>query len=441
MPFNFSLFLHGFHATPSIIVYNKLMKTKIRSILAFAILVLAAAALNSSCTAGAASGSAENAAPAQDAAPTGSSGAPAEDAPPPAVTEWAFPILVSITGADADVNVSAAWGLDYALQKINEQGGIRGIPVKSVVRDTSGGEEKAAAEMSGISGDTLAVFGPAVNLPSDATREIAFAMKIPHIGFAVSAETRDNYAPFAISCTADPGKDAVDALSLWISKNPNIQDLCIFYNPASPQSTARYERMKAFVETEGAGLGINTTYAIEVGNDAFKAAETAKDALATGADTFYIDLDAEGFTRLATQLRHLEVPAGQILGRASTASAELGKSEDLQGVWVWSFGNPDEAPIDRAPFLSANAKSAAAGYTETAADYYEAAFLVKQGIETLGLTGDPAVIESEREQLANWLRDTGDISSLRGPYRIENGAKIVTPQLFSIENGAFAPIA
>jgi branched-chain amino acid transport system substrate-binding protein len=416
-------------------------KNKARFILAIVVL-FAAAMLSSGCAANAVSGNpAENSASTKDAASAGSSGAPAEDAPPPAVTEWAFPILTSITGADADVNVSAAWGLDYALQKINEQGGIRGIPVKSVVRDTSGGEEKAVAEMSGIPSDTLAVFGPAVDLPSDATHENAFAMKIPNIGFAISAETRDNYAPFVISCTADPGKDAVDALSLWTSKNPNIQNLCIFYNPASPQSTARCERMKAFIEAEGAALGINTTFVIEVGNDAFKAAETAKNAIAAGADAFYIDLDAEGFARIAAQLRHFEIPAGQILGRASTASAELGDAEDLQGVWIWSFMNPAEAPIDWAHFLSANAKSAAAGYTETAADYYEAAFLVKQGIETLGLTGDPAMIESEREQLSNWLYNTGDISSLRGSYRIENGAKIVAPQLFSIEKGTFAPVA
>jgi branched-chain amino acid transport system substrate-binding protein len=418
------------------------MKNKIRSILTFAILVFAVAALNNGCAAGAASGSAESSASVEDPASASASAgadAPAEDALPPAVTEWSFPILVSVTGTDADVNVSAAWGLDYALQKINEQGGIRGIPVKSVIRDTSGGGEKEAAGMSGISEDTLVAFGPAASLPTDAASEAASAVKIPTVGFAVSAEARDKYAPFVISCTAVPGQDAVSAISLWASKNPGIQNLGVFYNPASHQSVARYEGIQDFMAAAGAELGI-AVYAFEVGTDAFKAPEVAKNAVDAGADAFYIDLDAEGLARLAAQLRYLEIPADRILGRASTATVELGAFADLQGAWVWSFGNPAEAPIDWAPFLSANAKSTAAGYTETAADYYEAAFLVKQGIETLGLTGDLAVIESEREQLANWLYNTGDIASLRGSYRIENGAKIVTPQLFIIEKGAFTPV-
>lgn len=359
----------------------------------------------------------------------------------PVAVEWTFPILSAVTGTDGDSGVAAAWGLDYGIQQINETGGIRGVFVKSVVKDTSGSATKAEAEMTSLAQNSLVVFGPAGEQEFDAAHRAAAEERIANIGYVASESVIGEFAPFIISCSAEPGKDAQAALTDWFAQNPNVTSLCVLYDPSLPSAADRLGGVRTLLA--GAD-GVSLAGVIEIGNTAFNAASVAETALDTDADAYYIEAGGESFVRLVAQLRNDNVPAEQILGGASAASASLfdyaessGMSEDIEGVSIWSLSDPAKMQTWQV-FEKASETHVDAAQLEIAADYYEAAFLVKLAIEALGITGDPMLVGQERERLATWLYNTDEISSPRGTFRIENGEKVIHPRLLRIENGAFA---
>ncbi|MDR1797614.1 MAG: ABC transporter substrate-binding protein [Clostridiales Family XIII bacterium] len=358
----------------------------------------------------------------------------------PAVKEWSFPILSAVTGTDASSGQAAAWGLDYGIQGLNENGGIRGMPVKSIVKDTSGNPDKALSEMRNIAQGAIAVFGPAGNQEFEDAHQEAVDTGIPNIGYATSEEIRGQFAPFVISCTAEPGNDAELAVQAWLAQNPEITSLCILYDSSSPAATARMEKASDYVRSLGAQVELAANIEVKEG---FDAEAVAKSALESEADAYYIETGAEAFVSLAAQLRAADVPEGRILGgneAAATALFEYASASDpavdLSGVNLWSLSDP-KGIRSWAVFEQASRERIDPDYLETAADYYEAVNLVALGIETLELTGDMMQVGSEREKLAEWLYNTGEITSPRGTYRIVDGEKIVTPHLLKIQNGAF----
>ena len=77
----------------------------------------------------------------------------------------------------------------------------------------------------------------------------------------------------------------------------------------------------------------------------------------------------------------------------------------------------------------------------TVLEFYDAVYLFKNAVETLGLTGDPAKLAQEREALVEYMYNTPEINGLQYPYKIVNGDKLAPVFLLQIKNNAWTMVA
>ena len=373
-------------------------------------------------------------------APGGATGEGGEEdaLPAPTVTEWVLPIVVSITGAESDAGLAAAWGFDYGIKVVNEQGGIRGIPVRITIRDAASSDTTVTTEIGSAAADALIVIGPPTESLYKAGEQAFYSAGMPAVGAATDNDRRELYQPFAISCITTLGSDAVSAAETWV-RAEHLTKVCMFYSPAYAERTARAE------ETLLAS-GIEVVEKIEIANASFDAVKLTDKAIASSADAFYVDLNKDDTLRVVKQLKFSAgagdaAGAHKILCGPQVAAKELiGDEEaaDLIGVRVWAMYDPNKDNEKRRVFEEAYNKNIEdPAYYSIAVDYYQSALMLKQAIDTLGLTGAPDVLAEEREKLAAFLYNTGLITTEQGDFIIESGSKETAVRLYTVTDKDF----
>ena len=362
-------------------------------------------------------------------------GSEESELPPPAVDEWALPIVASITGANSDLGLAAAWGFDYGVKSVNEQGGIRGIPATTTTRDAASSESKAISELGTLAGSALVVMGPPTESLYKAGEQVFYSNAMPVIGAATDAANRVAYQPYAISCFDEPGSAAVSAVSAWVEAEE-------FENVWMVFSAATAERADIAADAF-ANKGKEVVQKASLGNEMFDAASVAEEALSSGADAYYIDLGGEDTLRVVKQLKFL---ANDTAGKlkilcgplaADTAVIESAEEGEMLGVSVWSVADPVKDAERRKAFDTAFANIGDPEHYGIAVDYYQAALVIKQAIETLGLTGAGNKLAEERQKLAEYLYDMDVVSTEHGDLVIVAGGKQTSAKLYKITEKGF----
>ncbi|MFP3154711.1 ABC transporter substrate-binding protein [Lachnospiraceae bacterium ZAX-1] len=359
---------------------------------------------------------------------------------PVAVSEWEFPMLTILTGSVAFAGLPAEWGAQYAVKEINEQGGIRGVPVKLTVRDTAFDTAKAVQEMSAVVDDALIVFGPMDAPSTDAGGQVASEAKVPILAAATTESVREKYAPYAIAYMTDSEKGTADAAVKWATKE-NFQKIVMFYYPADNSSAAEYELTKSYLEKEGKEI----VGAIEVTAGQLDLGPSVVKALGYEADAYFVCLRTEEFVRAVQELRNRGITEGrQIMGGFSSIAPNLFELADgsLEDVYIWNKIDP-AYPSDKWNTFVEAYKADNDGQipsTNTAANYYEAVMSVKEAFETLKITGDPKKRQEERDAIAEYLYNSKEYDYLQGKFQNVNGEKIASPHVFQIKDNDYVRI-
>ncbi|MCL2111164.1 MAG: ABC transporter substrate-binding protein [Clostridiales bacterium] len=359
-----------------------------------------------------------------------------QDFPLPIVEEWVLPTVVSITGADSEAGLAAAWGFDYGVKTVNEQGGIRELPVRIAIRDAASSENAVRTEIGQAAADSaLIVLGPSTEESYTAGGQTFYSVGMPALGAATDDMSRDRYQPFAISCIADPGSEAVSAIETWV-RAEQFTRVFIF-------NSYIYDDRTKLAEEALLASGKEVAERFEVGHDAFDAASVAERAIASGADAYYIDMSGEDTLRIIRQLHFLAGEAASALKilcgpqAADMALIESAEDGEMLGVRVWATLDPNRGVEKRRAFDEAFERSVGdLAYYSLAVDYYQAALMLKEAFDELRLTGAPEELESERRKLALHLYNTGFIATDQGDFIIEAGSKFTAAKLYTItENG------
>ena len=360
----------------------------------------------------------------------------AEELPLPVIDEWELPIVVSITGASSDLGLAAAWGFDYGVKSVNEQGGIRGVPARIAIHDAASSESKVISEIGTVAGRAMVVMAPPDESLYKAGEQAFYTAGLPAIGAATDAANREAYKPFAISCLDEPGSAVVSAVSTWIEAE-QFEKVWVFC------SSATAERVD-IAETVFADKGKEVVQRKSLGNEMFDAASVAEEALSSDADAYYLDLSGEDTLRIIAQLKYL---ANDTTGKlkilcgplaADTALIESAEEGEMLGVQVWSVADPVKDAEKRKAFDTAFSNNVGEPeYYSIAVDYYQAALTIKQAIEALGLTGEEGKLAEEREKLAEYLFDMGVVSTDHGDLVIVSGGKQTAAKVYMITDKGF----
>ena len=356
--------------------------------------------------------------------------------PKPILDEWELPIVVAVTGQESDSGLAAAWGFDYGIKVVNEQGGIRGLPVKMTIRDVTSSDVEVVVEInSAAASDALVIMGPPTEDLYRAGEKTFFNARMPAIGAATNKNIRDFNRPYAISCITEPSSETISAVESWIQAE-RFSNVCIFVSPI-------YKDRNAYAEATFNAWNKDVLEKFELGNDAFDAASIAEKAFLSGAEAYYIDTGSEDTLRIIRQLRFLageEADKLKILCGPLVANYEFLESTEegeLIGIRVWATQDPNKNMEKRKAFEEAyNKYFDTFTFFDLTIDYCQSALMIKQAIDKLGLTGDSRTLAEEREALANYLYDSDVITTDQGDFITRAGNKLKVASVYRItENG------
>lgn len=370
----------------------------------------------------------------------GSASTPAAGGGDVAVDEWDFTMLSVMTGPVSFAGTVAAWGYEYCAELINADGGIRGVPIKTTVRDTAFDTAQAVSEMSAVVDNALVVFGPMDAPGADAAGQVASDAKVPVVMAATTETVREKYAPYTSSYMTDSEKGAADAAVMWAEANPDIKKVVMFYIPSDNASNSEYELSKAAL----AEVDVEIVGTVEVETGQLDLGPAVVQALGYEADGYYVCLRTEEFVRAVSELRNRGVDDGsKILGGFSAISDNLFDLADgvLEDVYIWNKIDPNYDSPEWKAFVEAfEADNGTKPTNNTGANFFEALMLVKTAIEELELTGDPAKLQEERDALAEWLYNTDEYDFIQGPFKIVNGEKVAAPHFFQIKGDEYVRV-
>ncbi len=235
------------------------------------------------------------------------------------------------------IGEDAAWAARYAVNQINENGGINGKKVSLILKDTRSSKNFSASCLIGAAREVPVIVGP-LDAPSSA--QIAprlAATQTISIGAYSYEEIRNLYGPYTISYMSDSEKGEIFSIKKWKEHNPSIQNVVIFTDSTDDSKA----NSLALLQKNLPNLGLTVTDVVDVSGDRDRLhyEKCAIQALNKKADGYISLLSVEDYRNILSQLRKRGVTQGErITASFSALSPELFQAspKDLDGTFIWN---------------------------------------------------------------------------------------------------------
>ena len=73
--------------------------------------------------------------------------------------------------------------------------------------------------------------------------------------------------------------------------------------------------------------------------------------------------------------------------------------------------------------------------------FYNMMFAIKAAFETLGITGDPSKLTSERAEIAEYMYNSPTLEGIQGSFQYVNGQNTAPMYLFQIVNNTYTAVS
>lgn len=352
-----------------------------------------------------------------------------------AVDEWEIPVLSAVTGAIAYVGKPASWAAEYAVEKINEDGGINGVPVSIDIYDTKFDTAEVASCLSQVVDDSIIVVGPMDAPGGEVAGQMIFDATVPNIGTYSYEDSRTAYAPYAIAYMTDSEEGEVQAAEKWIALNPDIKSVVIFTCPSDSSQVASTELLQDALPD----LGVEVAGVVEVETDTLDCGPAAVQALNYNADGYLSVLRADENAKVVSELRNRGVDEGRRITCGFSSFSDnyisVAGADALDGTYIWNKLDPNYDGEDWNALVEAYKEDfdGASPTSNPVPDYYNAFIAIKQCFEDLQITGDPDQRDAEKEAIAEWLYNSPTIHGIQGDFHWENGKKIADIYYFQFD--------
>ena len=360
-------------------------------------------------------------------------------------------VAVCISGHGANVGKREAIGAQAAVDIINAQGGLRGVPLKIFIEDTASNPQEAVNVVRKLTADhkVLGIVGPHYSSEAEATFPLGNRLKIVQICVAsskpgLSAANR----PYAFRNTLTEDKIA-DAVVKKFKQRYNIKKAAIMTDikDAVSKSVGTQVLPQAFKANGIEIITGNDPVTFQTNDTQFTAQVTKLKAMkpdgvglgALGPDALNIITEArrQGMTQA-------------FMGTAPLMEGEVPQKggKAVEGTFsgtVWD--RSDDSPKSK-QFVAAYAKAQQVLYPGEftkipdyyAANAYDAVFMIVEALQKKGVTNKPADLETDRARVMEYfttLRDFKGVCS-RGFDDVGDGIKDV--QVYEIKGSQWAQI-
>ena len=360
-------------------------------------------------------------------------------------------VAVPITGHGANVGKREAIGAQAAVDVINAEGGVNGVPIKLYIEDTASNPQEAVNAVRKLAGDhkVLAIVGPHYSSVAETTFPLGNQLKIVQVAVASSkpglaAANR----PYAFRNTLTEDKIA-GAVVQEFKKRYGIQKVAIITDikDAVSRAVGTLVLPPAFDEHKINVLTGKDPVTFQTNDTQFRAQITKLKAM--GPDGIGMGALGPDALNIITEARR----QGMKQPFMSTAPIMEGEVPELGGkavegtfsgsIWHISMVTPESNK-----FVAAYKKRAQTMYPSeftATPDYYpvnayDAVFMMAEAIKKMEMTNKPQDLEKDREKVMKYFTTLGDFKGVasKGFNEVGDGVKDVI--VFEIKGGHWVPI-
>ena len=360
-------------------------------------------------------------------------------------------VAVCITGHGANVGKREAIGAQAAVDVINAQGGVNGIPLKLYIEDTASNPQEAVNAVRKLAGDhkVLAIVGPHYSSVAETTFPLGNQLKIVQVAVASSkpglaAANR----PYAFRNTLTEDKIA-GAVVQEFKRRYGIQKVAIITDIKDAVSKAVGTKVLP-PSFKSQGIEVMTgdkPVTFQTNDTQFRAQITKLKAMnpdgigmgALGPDALNIITEARRQGMKQPFMSTAPIMEGEVpeLGGKAVVGTFSGT------IWHISMVTPASKKFvaaykERAKTMYPSEYTATPDYYPVNA--YDAVFMMVEAIKNMGMTNKPEDLEKDREKVMKYfttLRDFKGVAS-KGFNDVGDGVKDVI--VFEIKGGHWVPI-
>lgn len=351
------------------------------------------------------------------------------------ISEWKIPFLIFLTGSIAGDAAQHRWLTNQVVDEINNAGGIAGKPLVVDFYDTGMDPPKAASCMAQIiDAKALCLLGPMNGDECKAAMPLAVREGIYAFSGTATDDILKQFKPWILNTSGTVEEEKEYAMPMWVKHVPTVKSIAGIIEPTYTFITTTWEAHKIKIIE----MGLKTYDKIEAPSGMLDYGSIAVRAINTGANAFYVACSEETAAKVVKELVDRGVNPNHIwLWANSMGPVFLKQSEGYnEGLYTGT-----------SPTYSENPK-----YDEYLKRYMdthngeplkfmchfnaELLYLIKEAIETQGITGDPAKLREERIKIRDYANNKKGFKGLKYTFDIVDGQGVRIPKyLYRIENG------
>jgi ABC-type branched-subunit amino acid transport system substrate-binding protein len=328
--------------------------------------------------------------------------------------------------------------VNYAVSQINAAGGIRGVPVKITSYDDANNTSQAVLVVAQAVPGSLLLLGPNSITTMTAMESTIMNAKILDVGASREPSVRSQLAPYGIDSDPDLVANGIIGAKAWLALNPSIKRVGLLYYPAFPYPFGTQ------VPAALASLGVTVDLLpLSWGQTDFTPQATK--GIANG-DQGYIDESyPNGHITFAEALFNRGITQGtELFGGAPVDDPTLftvGKGY-LENSYLCQTSNPLNTSAAFTNMMAAYKASHNGSLPSLSTlGFYNAMYAIKATFETLGITGNPSLLNAERAEIASYLYNSPTFQGVQGSFQYTNGQNIASMYMLQIKNNQYTAVS
>lgn len=368
------------------------------------------------------------------------SAAPAPAAAKLAGTSVKLAGLYPMTGSQAEWGQHSKIATDIAVEEINGAGGVGGVPIEVAVHDTATDPAQAItlARKAALEDKALAILGPCESTAFEAIAPLLERLKIVMVSQCSAKPGLAKLSPWAFRNTLTSDRQLEPAVEIW-KKRYGVKTAAILYDQGDAVAAAEGSKvLPALFKKHGIEVKELLTY--QAKDIDFSAQITKVKALGVGGIGLGSCYQQAASIVREARKQGLEQP---FIAGACTGSPEFAKltGKDGEGTIIASAGWPD----DPRPKVQAFVKKFMARSGGKKPNYgglrcYDNVYLMKQAIETSGVTNRPEDLDKDRDRIRRAWNAVKDYDGVAGVTTLVEREGAGKPTVLTVKDGALVKV-
>jgi branched-chain amino acid transport system substrate-binding protein len=350
------------------------------------------------------------------------------------VKEWRIPTIYFLSGPLAGFAEPHKWLADKMVADINAAGGIAGKPVVLEYCDSGLDPTKATACVAkAIDSGALCMNGPLNDMEMKASMALAVRAGIFSFSGTCTEAVAKQFFPWTVYSLPDPDVSMKVQMDLWLKHEPDIKSVTSLEEPLYPMIHALSEGYQKNLAAKGVkvnGIIQAPSGMVDYGPIVVKALATKADAFTIGGGESVAAKLVKGLVAQGIKPSHIYCQSGPV-GPSFLQEAK----GSMEGVYTPISPTYALTPVHAKymkEYMASHNGRPLIGYVPVT---YDMITMIKQAIETTGVTGDPAKIKEERKKIADWAINQKGFKGMAATYDIVKGVAVHYPeQLFQVKS-------